>query len=411
MDNQTVNRTRTQLLQIYSRTLQAVQGRRCVQRCLHDLTLPTADVKVVALGKAAASMMQGALDELGVRVRAGLVITKYQHAMPFPPGIRVIEAAHPVVDENSLLAGQALVEFVEACDESTTLLFLLSGGASALAEVLPDSVTLAQFKKINSWVLAEPFTIQEINSIRKRVSLIKGGKLAQHLRTPHCWQLTLSDVPGNDLSVIGSGLLVCNPSIEIAEIVLPPWVSAIIPKQHVLRAEPEETCRRVHHIILADNDTACRCVEKFATELQIIVHRQGSMHGDAEAFGRQVVQAVRGGEKGLYLWGGETVVSLPAKPGVGGRCQHLALSAAIELAGFENVVILAAGTDGTDGPGEIAGAMVDGLSIARGLDAGLDPRSCLRHADAGRFLDASGDLIDTGPTGTNVNDLVLALKW
>ena len=145
--------------------------------------------------------------------------------------------------------------------------------------------------------------------------------------------------------------------------------------------------------------------------MNLQVHPQGSMQGDAALFGRHIAQVIQHADKGLYVWGGETVVALPDSPGMGGRCQQLALSAATELTGVENVVVLAAGTDGSDGPGEVAGAMVDGQTLARGRDAGLDAESCLHKADAGHFLQASGDLIDTGPTGTNVNDLVLALKW
>lgn len=411
MEIQTLNRARARLLQIYSGALVTVEGRRCVSDALAGLCLPTQAVNVVAVGKAASSMMQGAWESLGDRLCAGMVITKYQHTVPLPPFIDVIEAAHPVADENSLLAGRALLDFVQACDETVTLLVLISGGASALAEVLPANVSLAQLEKINHWLLSQPLTIHQVNRVRKAISMIKGGKLAQHLRTPHCWQLTLSDVPGNDLSVIGSGLLVPDSNTDGTDVVLPEWIQALIPNHTLHITSASNNYQQVHHLILADNAMACAAAEKIANSLNLKAYTQGPMQGEAEDFGRRVAHFMQGAEPGFYIWGGETVVALPASPGRGGRCQQLALAAAIELDGLENAVVLAAGTDGSDGPGDVAGAMVDAQTIQRGQDAGFDPVNCLRAADAGRFLQASGDLIDTGPTGTNVNDLVLALKW
>ena len=411
MQNQTVNHARAQLLQIYSGALASVQGRRCVADALAELSFPTPTVSVVALGKAASSMMQGAWDTVGDRIHAALVITKYQHTGSLPSAVRVIEAAHPVADAQSLLAGEALLEFVQACAPDTTLVLLMSGGASALAEVLPPGVSLEQFKKINDWLLSQPLTIHQINRVRKAISQIKGGKLTQHLRTPHCWQLTLSDVPGNDLSVIGSGLLVEDHIADCDNVTLPDWIQQCIPAQQAVSAEQQCRFQQIQHRILADNGTACAAAANIANSMNLQVHPQGAMQGDAALFGRHIAQVIQHADQGLYVWGGETVVALPDSPGMGGRCQHLALSAATELAGMENVVVLAAGTDGSDGPGDVAGAMVDGQTLARGQDAGFDAESCLRMADAGHFLQASGDLIDTGPTGTNVNDLVLALKW
>ena len=407
MRNQLVSENRAQLLKIFSNALKAVNGKVCVHRYLANSSLPTQDVHVLAIGKAAASMMQGAVDVLGARINTGLVVTKYQHVLPLPTHIRLIEAGHPVSDVNSLVAGQALIEFVHDCPADRTLLVLLSGGASALAEVLPSGMTLDQLAAVNQWLLSQPFSIHQINAVRKAISTIKGGKMLAHLHTPHCYQLILSDVPGNDLSVIGSGLFVANKKHEI-DFVLPDWISTLIKEPHNGGMNQYEVD---HHVVLADNQTLCQAVHTYAQAFGMVVRHENSMSGDAEHFAQKAVREIKHGEDGLYVWGGETYMKLPPSPGSGGRCQHIALSAATEFAGTDNVIFLAGASDGTDGPGDVAGALVDGQSIQRGEDAGLDALVCLQHADAGRFLEASGDLIDTGPTGTNVNDIVLALKW
>lgn len=404
---QQVREKRAQLLKIFSDAVQAVEGRRCVSSFLQSHELPTETLHVVAIGKAASSMMQGAQDILGQRIHAGLVITKYQHGTPLPAPIKMIEAAHPVSDKNSLLAGKALCDFIQMCPPDRTLLVLLSGGASALVEVLPDGMTLEQLAAMSQWLLSQPLTIQQINAVRKSVSRIKDGKLLHYLQTPHCYQLLLSDVPGNELSVIGSGLLADEKPTRI-DIELPQWIDDLINKQ---RSQAVHAHQTVRHFILADHQTLCVAARNAAQSTGLVVQTEAIMTGDAEKFAASAIQQMMQGDSGIYIWGGETYLTLPAQPGRGGRCQQMALRAAIELAGNEHMVLLAGASDGTDGPGDVAGAVIDGQTISRGKDAGLDANVCLRHADSGRFLEASGDLIDTGPTGTNVNDLVLGLKW
>jgi len=405
--NQLVNNNRKQLLQIFSDGLLQVHGTHCVEMYLSSFALPTETVYVVALGKAAASMMRGAMNVLGSRIQAGLVVTKYRHGATFPAYITMLEAAHPISDQNSLRAGQQLVEFVRACPEDVTLVVLLSGGTSALVEVLPPDMALADLVAMNQWLLSQPLTINQVNAVRKSVSMIKGGKLLNELHTPCCYQLILSDVPGNDLSMIGSGLFVATESPEPA-FNLPAWIQKWIPKS---QAPSSRSSKPINSVVLADNRTLCRTVSENAHAAGIPVVMEETMSGDAEQFARHVARQLEQGDAGLYIWGGETYLHLPESPGTGGRCQQIALAAAIELAGREHVILLAGASDGTDGPGDVAGAIIDGDTVRRGEDAGLNAVSCLSQADAGRFLDASGDLIDTGPTGTNVNDVVLAWKW
>jgi hydroxypyruvate reductase len=392
---------------MYSSALRAVEGRLCVARYLKQHQLPDQPVQVVAVGKAATSMMMGALDVLQGSMQKGLVVTKYHHGGEFPLHIDVIEAAHPVSDAQSLYAGEALRSFVQAIPSDTLLVFLLSGGASALVEVLPDGVTLSELAALNEWLLSQPLTIQQMNTTRKAISQIKGGKLLDDVHASNCLQLILSDVPGNDLSVIGSGLLVPDSRGTI-DFEAPDWAQRILSSTLVT---PNTNHCSVENIILADNLTLLQAVKSEAIAKGFTVRGISSMSGDAEDFAAAVIQQMLDAEPGVYLWGGETHLALPLHPGRGGRCQHIALRASIELAGISNVIVLAGASDGTDGPGDVAGALVDMGTIQRGMDAGLDSQMCLSGADSGSFLEASGDLLDTGPTGTNVNDLVIALKW
>ncbi len=414
MDKQTLKSHRRKLLQIFSATLSRLHGGYCVSNYLQSHPLPDQLVRVVAVGKAAGAMMEGALQQLGTRLESGLVITRYGYGQQLNEHIQVIEASHPIPDANSLTAGQALVEFVSDCDPSRSLLVLMSGGASALVDVLEDDVTIESLARINQWLLSAPLTIQQINAVRAGLSRIKSGKLLNYLNTPHCWQLTLSDVMGNDLSVVGSGLLVRPASIVNVPVGLPDWIQSVTDRSATALPLEKNQNPNVQHVVLADNHLACEQVQQLAEEQGLSVVENSTVEGEAEVAGRRCARAIIDGSPGLYVWGGETVVALPDEPGMGGRCQQLALAAAIELAGRDDVLLLAAGTDGADGPqtefGDVAGAIVDGQTVERARAEGYDPANCLKRADAGRCLIASGDLLDTGPTGTNVNDLVLGLK-
>jgi len=258
--------------------------------------------------------------------------------------------------------------------------------------------------------LASGWDIHRMNALRKHLSRIKGGRLAAHLRGRRIMQLLISDVPGDSPSDIGSGLLVADEESRIAASVLPPWL------QTLLKSAPppltDLSCfTNIETHIIASFDHALAAAVREAKKLgyAIQVHAE-RLSGDAAATGRRLAAELRDGAAGLHIWGGETTVELPANPGRGGRNQHLALAAAEALADRDKVWLLAAGTDGSDGPGEDAGALVDGGTLARGALEGLDAADCLQRADAGTFLEASGDLISTGPTGTNVMDIVIGLK-
>jgi glycerate 2-kinase len=399
------------LLDIYAAALRAVDGRRAVrERLVRDR--PAGPVQVVAVGKAAAAMAAGAADALGDDLAAALVITRHGYADPggCPPRTVVLEADHPLPGAASLAAGQALLDFIAAAPAGAPFLFLISGGTSALVEVLPPGVGAAQLHAANEWLLASGWDIGRVNRVRRALSCIKGGRLAQRLTGRPALNLLLSDVPGDDLAAIGSGLLV-PPAAGAAEpaVSLPPWL------QELVAAAPPpprmEDFGAVCSEILRGNGDAREAAAAAGRDRGLVVHQAAELlQGDAAAAGRALAAQVLTGPAGLYVWGGETTVRLPPQPGRGGRCQSLALAAAQALAGRDDICLLAAGTDGSDGPGEDAGALVDGATVERGTVECFDARESLARADAGSFLEASGDLIQTGPTGSNVMDLVLALK-
>jgi glycerate 2-kinase len=402
------------LLNIYSQSLLAVNGRRCVATFLAHHALPAQKVRVIAIGKAAASMMQGVLENYVQQVGAGLVITKAghtEHLNSGTPPIVQLESAHPYPDQRSLEAGKQLLQFIQQTPPNTGLLFLISGGTSSLVEVLPDGIDIEQLHSLNRWLLAQGWPIDVMNQIRKSVSLIKAGRLARMVAKHAVMQLVISDVPRDDLSVIGSGLLVANTHSSDMPAHLPDW---LVHMQAQVPAPPtaDESCfATIQSHIIASNARLREEAVSIAGALGYSVRGNATLEGEAAAQGIAIAQTLIDGQPGIYVWGGETVVTLPDHPGQGGRCQQLALAAAQVLAGHENIIVLAIGSDGTDGPGEVAGALVDGQTLARGRDAGAeDAGAALRRADAGSFLAASADLVDTGPTGTNVMDLVIGLK-
>jgi len=400
--------SRQRLLHCYRSALEAVAGERCVADALGRLRL-AGPLWLVAVGKAGPAMARGALAALGEGIVAGLVITKRGHceSLPWP----CLEGGHPLPDAGSLAAGEHLLAFLRQAPGDARFLFLVSGGASAVLEALPEPLELESLVRVNDWLLGSGLDIHAMNRVRKSLSLIKGGRLVTRLRGRRAWQLLISDVAGDDPAVIGSGPLVADRAGAPDPDDLPPWLRPWVGLAPAGPAPGDPAWASVETVLAARLDDALDAAERTARELGLAVHRHREfIAGDAATAGRRLARALCAGPSGLHLWGGETTVRLPAEPGRGGRCQQLALAAAGELAGRKDVSFLAAGTDGSDGPGEDAGALVDGDSVARGRLEGLDIDDCLARADAGSFLEASGDLVQTGPTGTNVMDLMLGLK-
>jgi hydroxypyruvate reductase len=343
-------------------------------------------VWVCALGKAAAAMAEGAHEAAGGAIERTLIITRDAQSCALltgRPGIEVLLGGHPVPDERSLAAGARLLTWLEALPQDAQPLFLVSGGASSLVEVLAPGVTLEQLRALNRAGLEEGIAIGEFNARRRGLSAIKGGRLAQRLAGRAGRALFLSDVPGDDPAVIGSGVL--GPAPEGQD--------------------------RIERTLLASIDDAVAAAAACAGGYGLTVHAPRRRFADtavrlaARCAHELSLQAAQ-----VCVWGGESTVVLPPQPGRGGRNQHLALAAARLIAGHPELLLLAVGTDGSDGVTEDAGALVDADTCARVALAELDADECLARADAARALAASGDLVHTGPTGTNVGDLVIGLK-
>ena len=380
---------RQMLLELLQIALAAVDGRRRTREALSEIVkrspAPAAErFAAAAVGKAAASMALGAADALCGALERVLIITKDGHVDAEARGLRgveIIESGHPVPDQRSLEAGARLCAFLEDLDRGVRPLFLVSGGASSLAEALVPGASLEDLRRLNSDAHASALPIAALNARRRALSRLKGGQLAARLAGRHPLALLISDVPGDDPAVIGSGL--AGPA-------------------------PQGTDDTERHVVARLTD-ALEAVADRAAGLAPVAHSE-RFSGTAERLAVRFAHELALGSPGLRIWGGESLMELPERPGRGGRNQHLALAAARLIAGHDDLFLLAAGTDGTDGPTGDAGALVDGDTCARIACAGLDVDECLRRANSGAALAAAGDLVSTGPTGTNVGDLVLGLK-
>ena len=425
------NGPRRLLMEGYRAALDAVGGRESVRRRL-AVEKVLAPRFAFAVGKAAAYMMAGAFDVLGERIEGALVVTRHGHAGGvLDPGwpVEVVESSHPVPDASCLAAGRALLGFIDAVPGDADVLALVSGGASALVEVLPEGFVASDLARVNEYLLAAGHPIGAMNRVRKRISRIKGGRLARYAAPRRVLNLAISDVPGDDPKVIGSGLLVAHSSEDLAvdDLGLPPWLVEMGRRAPPLAGgdatiRASAGCIRTE-VIARPADARAAVVAACRSAGVDVVEHPSLLQGDAVGTGRRIGREIAQAKPAAHVRMGETTVVLPPNPGRGGRCQSLALAAAMEIGGSTGAGapvagigegggawVLAAGTDGSDGPGEDAGALVDAGTVARGAAAGLDPGRSLRAADAGTFLEASGDLVHTGPTGTNVMDLVVSMK-
>jgi hydroxypyruvate reductase len=407
------NAVRSELLRMYQAALTRVSGSDAVRRYLEQHPLEGKHC-LVAIGKAAASMSLGALDACSKDIEAGLVITKHGHldeGLDKYPGVRCVESDHPVPSEASLAAGGSLLEFIDQSPDDARFLFLISGGASSLVEVLTEGMALERLREVTDALLAGGLSITKMNQVRRSISRIKGGRLAGYLKGRKTTCLLISDVPGDDPAVIGSGPLVNVEQGDVGLPGLPEKMRDLLSDIELVPAPEASAFKSITVEVIATLEDAKQAAAAEAERLgyDVTLHPE-FLEDDAEEAAQSLTRQLAEAAPGVHIWGGETAVTLPSDPGRGGRNQHLALKAAVELRGKQGLYLLAAGTDGTDGPTEDAGALVDGATIARGESGGGSPEEALRRFDAGTFLEASGDLIRTGPTGTNVMDLVIGLK-
>jgi len=305
------------------------------------------------------------------------VVTKDGHGAGLPSHVRLIEAAHPVPDERSQAGGRALRETVEAMPAGSTLLLLVSGGASSLAEDLVKGRTLKDLQSLNRHLLGAGLDIGAMNRERRKVSRIKSGGLLSHFTGASAQVLAISDVPGDDLAIIGSGI-------------------GSAPEQHSFDYESR---------IIASNTSAREAAADAARALGLaVLDCREALHDDLDVLAHQIGSRIRSMGRGVMILGGEPTVMLPPNPGQGGRNQALALALAREIAGVNGLDVVVGGTDGSDGPTDAAGGLVDGNTW------GPDAAEALAAADSGSYLDSKGALLRTGPTGTNVMDLLVALR-
>jgi glycerate 2-kinase len=362
---------------LWQSAIEAVSGYQAVARALQADSAFRPD-QIIAVGKAASGMCLGALDNLPAC--DALVVTKYDHAdaqLQERERVTILESAHPIPDQKSLAAGHVLLERTFTMSPDSRLLLLVSGGASALAEALPASMTLDVLQETTDEMIAHGNTIGEINAWRKQNSLIKDGKLIEAFKGAEVRVYAISDVEGDGIDTIGSGLGDCHRATVLAR-------SSVIASNQIARQQAEQTALQQGLVVKVNEET---------------------LYGDLFELAAAIGETLRNAEPGIYIWGGEPTVILPDNPGTGGRNQSLALAVAEHLAGLEHISLLVAGTDGTDGPTSAAGGLVDGNTWSDPAAA----RSALQLADAGTYLQQHDALFVTGPTNTNVMDLAIAI--
>ena len=370
-------------------------------------------VLLVAAGKAAWQMAKAAVDTLGDRIEKGVAVTKYGHVMGPIANVECFEAGHPVPDENSFLGTQKALELVEGLTERDTVLFLLSGGGSALFEkpLVPGPV----LRDVTNQLLASGADIVEMNTVRKRLSGVKGGRFAQHCASARVFAVVLSDILGDPLDMIASGPAcpdssTCAQALAIAEkyaLKLTPEARALLERE-TPKALTNVTTRITGSVreLCAGAGEACRTL---GYEPVLLTDQLCCQAKEAGSFLASILKTHAGSGKQLaFIAGGETVVLLTGS-GKGGRNQELALAAAPGIAGISGAAVFSVGSDGTDGPTDAAGGYVDWQTMDELKAHDLEVFRVLRDNDAYHALEKVGGLVVTGPTGTNVNDVAVGL--
>jgi glycerate 2-kinase len=395
---------------------------------------PGRKVWILGAGKASAAMAVGIEEILGQRIAGGLVIVKYGHTRPLH-FIEVVEAGHPLPDAGSVEGTRRLLQLIqERSEPGDLILLLLSGGGSALMESPATGLSLEDLAAVNALLLASGATIHEFNAVRKHLSAVKGGQLARHLGGRETWSLILSDVPGDDLDTIASG-----PTVPDTSTFAEAW--SVLRRYDLTHRLPAAVSHRFHrglaaqlpdtpkagdavfdgqhHLIVGSNALACRAASEAAAGLGYAVRlRPSQVVSDNGEFAREEMDLAFGiaaaleaaGPPVCCISGGETTVRVTGR-GQGGRNQDLVLRCVRDLARLEHpAVFLSLGTDGTDGPTDAAGAVADNLTLIRHESISDRPlQSYLEENDSYGFFDPLGDLVKTGPTGTNVMDVHLLL--
>ena len=399
---------------------------RALERLRFDLTHPSwRHLLVFGCGKASGAMAAAVERTLGRRITEGLVVVKDGYTVPTA---RVVlrEAGHPVPDARGQAAAEEIVRRVRSAGADDAVLFLVSGGGSALTPAPVPPITLAEKQETTRLLLGAGATINELNAVRKHLSLFKGGQLARAAAPATLISLILSDVIGDPLDVIASGPTAPDPTTfaEALAVLERRGVGYLVSNavrarlEAGARGEVEETPKpgdrafeRVTNVVIGNNalvvDAAAAEARRLGYRAEVLTR---SLQGEAREVALELVARARAlPPRSCLIAGGETTVTVRGR-GRGGRCQEFALAAALQLRRDDRVIVLAAGTDGTDGPTDAAGGTADAETVARGERAGQTARRALDDNDAYTFLSAAGDLVVSGPTNTNLLDLYLLLR-
>ena len=392
--------------------IDAVRPDAAVRRALARIAL-TEDLYLAAVGKAGWQMASAAVRHLERPLRRGIVLTKYGHIMGEIPGVICREAGHPVPDEGSFRGAREILEMTRGLRAEDMVLFLLSGGGSALFEepLIPPE----ELQDVTNQLLACGADIVEMNTIRKRLSAVKGGRFARWCAPARVEAVILSDIVGDPLDMIASGPAAADPSTcaQAREIVRKYRLRLSPAALECLDRETPKTVENVHTQVIGSVRELCRAAaakcEALGYRPQILTDR---LDGEAREAGTMLARKAKevppGTGRTALIAGGETVVHLTGN-GLGGRNQEIALAAAEELRGVRDAALISVGSDGTDGPTDAAGGYADGGTFDARLRRGVHIADVLRNNDAYHALDAVDCLIRTGPTGTNVNDVTVAL--
>ncbi len=397
---------------IIKQTIADVMPDRAVRNSLNELQL-NGNIYIIAIGKAAWVMAQTASAFLNDKVKMGLIVTKYGHSRGPLKMFEIIEAGHPTPDENSIRGAKRMLEILESLEQKDIVLFLLSGGGSSLVELPMDGLDLEDIQTVTRKLLFCGTDITEMNLIRKKLSAIKGGKLSGHLRGQKAYAIILSDIISDNNDMIASGITYPDLStVKDVEKILKKYQIRFDRKvMSVLEKSDSYRNVSVENHVVGSVTELCKAAAEHAWELGYIPHIvTTAMDCEAREAGRWMASMAEGTYPRPFamIAGGETVVKVTGK-GMGGRNQEIALSAAMELKGKENVLLFSLGSDGTDGPTDAAGGMVDGHTAGQLEALGINIEQVLADNDSYHALKKVDGLIITGATGTNVNDVTVLL--
>ncbi|APT75613.1 glycerate kinase [Marinitoga sp. 1137] len=410
-----------ELREIISHTINSVLPENAVKKHISKFSEIQNNNKIflLSIGKAAWRMANAAKEILKDKIKAGIVITKYKHSLGKIDSLEIFEAGHPIPDENSLNATKIAIERIKKLPDDYIILFLISGGGSALFEMPEDNITLHDIQNITDQLLKSGAEINEINMIRKRLSRVKGGKFANLIYPKNIYALVLSDVLGDNLESIASGPAYPDKYTynDVLNVIKKYELNINDKILSLLKKETPKNIQNAKHIIIGSVRLACEEAIKKAKELGYntllltsILNAEAKEAG--KIFAGIAKEIITTGNPlkppAAIIAGGETIVYVKGT-GYGGRNQELSYSFAIDIEGFENVYFSSFGTDGTDGPTDAAGGIVNGKTITKIRKKGLDPEIYLENNDTYNGLSEGEALLKTGPTGTNVNDIMILL--